>query len=46
MDFGFIPSPDGSIGDYVWKDLNGDGIQDSDEPGIPCVTVEVIAAPA
>ncbi len=27
------------IGDYVWKDLNGNGIQDSGEPGIPGVHV-------
>lgn len=28
-----------SIGDYVWKDSNGDGIQDSTEQGINDVTV-------
>jgi len=29
----------GSIGDYVWEDLNGDGVQDDDEPPIPGVRV-------
>ncbi|MBK6929475.1 MAG: carboxypeptidase regulatory-like domain-containing protein [Saprospirales bacterium] len=33
----FIPA---SIGDYVWADLDADGIQDTDEPGI--VNAEVI----
>jgi hypothetical protein len=28
-----------SLGDFVWDDLNEDGIQDSGEPGIPGVTV-------
>ena len=29
----------GSLGDYVWYDLDEDGQQDGDEPGIPNVTV-------
>lgn len=29
------------IGDYVWEDLDRDGIQDPDEPGIANVTVEL-----
>lgn len=29
----------GAIGDTVWKDLDGDGIQDAGEPGIAGVTV-------
>ncbi len=29
----------GKIGDYVWHDLNRDGIQDSGEPNLPDVTV-------
>ena len=29
----------GAIGDYVWFDLNGNGIQDEDESGIADVTV-------
>ncbi|MEZ6091828.1 MAG: SdrD B-like domain-containing protein [Pirellulaceae bacterium] len=28
-----------TLGDFVWNDLNGDGVQDSDEPGIAGVTV-------
>ena len=30
-----------SLGDYVWNDLNADGIQDAGEPGIDGVTVEL-----
>ncbi|MBN8545883.1 MAG: choice-of-anchor A family protein [Ignavibacteria bacterium] len=30
-----------TIGDKVWKDLNNDGIQDANEPGIPGVTVKL-----
>lgn len=29
------------IGDFVWEDLNEDGIQDAGEPGIPGVTVRL-----
>jgi protocatechuate 3,4-dioxygenase beta subunit len=29
----------GSIGDFVWHDINGNGIQDAGEPGIQGVTV-------
>jgi SdrD B-like protein len=31
----------GSIGDFVWQDLNQNGIQDAGEPGIPGVTVNL-----
>jgi len=34
-------SEEGSLGDYVWEDVNRDGIQDSDESGIPGVTVQL-----
>lgn len=46
VDFGYIPAPAGSIGDYVWRDLDGDGIQDNAllEPGIPGVLVELYNA--
>ena len=27
------------IGNFVWNDLNGNGIQDAGEPGIPSVSV-------
>ncbi len=36
-DFGY--QPPGVIGDYVWNDLNGDGIQDPTEMGMPNVPV-------
>ncbi len=38
-DFGYVGT--GSIGDYVWLDLDSNGIQGSVEPGLPAVTVEV-----
>jgi len=39
IDFGFyIPV---KIGDFVWNDLNGDGVQDAGEPGIAGVTVNL-----
>ena len=31
----------GSIGDFVWEDLNGNGMQDLGEPGISNVTVKL-----
>ena len=34
--------PSASIGDYVWEDLDFDGIQDAGEPGIPGVKVELL----
>ena len=41
-DFGYIKDkPKATIGDTVWYDDNGDGIQQPDEPGIPGVTVVV-----
>ena len=39
VDFGFRGTA--SIGDLVWHDLDGDGTQDSGEPGIPNVSVTV-----
>ena len=36
-DFGYRPH--GNIGDYVWEDLDWDGIQDGNESGIPDITV-------
>ncbi len=46
IDFGFVPPAQGAIGDFVWHDLNRNGIQDSDssgnpEPGINNVTVRL-----
>ncbi|MEZ4984509.1 MAG: SdrD B-like domain-containing protein [Saprospiraceae bacterium] len=40
IDAGFIPA-ETCIGDFVWNDLDGDGIQDPGEPGIPGVVVTV-----
>jgi len=37
LDFGYAGT--GSIGDFVWFDVNADGIQDSGEPGLSDVTV-------
>jgi protocatechuate 3,4-dioxygenase beta subunit len=41
-DFGFYPTA--SIGDFVWNDLNGNGVQDAGEPGIGGVTVNLLNA--
>ena len=38
-------APTGSIGDRVWNDANGDGIQDAGEPGVPGVTVRLEELP-
>jgi hypothetical protein len=37
QDFGYQGS--GSIGNFIWNDLNGDGVQNANEPGIPGVSV-------
>jgi uncharacterized protein (DUF2141 family) len=39
VDFGFRPPTDGSIGDTVFRDTNGNGTQDNNEPGIANITV-------
>jgi LPXTG-site transpeptidase (sortase) family protein len=39
VDFGFAPLA--SLGNFVWNDLNQNGIQDAGEPGIPGVTVDL-----
>lgn len=44
IDFGFTLSR-ASLGDFVWHDLNGDGVQDAGEPGIPGATV-TLAGPS
>ena len=38
LDFGLVPFS-GSLGNFVWLDLNKDGIQDGGEPGIENVKV-------
>ncbi|MGO4454783.1 SdrD B-like domain-containing protein [Arthrobacter sp. RAF14] len=40
LDAGIIPT--GSLGDKVWRDDNGDGIQDPNEPGVSGVKVELL----
>ncbi|NNK58695.1 MAG: isopeptide-forming domain-containing fimbrial protein [Desulfofustis sp.] len=37
VDFGFVGS--GLLGDYIWNDVNADGIQDGSETGLAGVTV-------
>ncbi|HEX6596521.1 MAG TPA: SdrD B-like domain-containing protein [Acidimicrobiales bacterium] len=39
IDFGFVTPA--SLGDFVWDDLDGDGVQDPGEPGIPGVPVRL-----
>jgi hypothetical protein len=39
IDFGFARGL--VLGDYVWRDNDGEGDQDSDEPGIANVVVEL-----
>ncbi len=39
IDFGFVPSA--SLGNYVWLDLDMDGVQDANEEGIANVTVNL-----
>ncbi len=36
--------PGATVGDKVWYDRNGDGLQDSDEPGVAGVTVNLYDA--
>lgn len=40
-DFGYQPTGTGTIGDRVWADLDGDGVQDSGENGIANITVRL-----
>ena len=39
IDFGFVSACEGSIGDLVWHDLNRNGLQDADEPGLEEIEV-------
>ncbi len=38
-DFGY--QPPGAVGDYVWLDLNQDGVQNLGEPGVAGVTISI-----
>ena len=42
VDAGLIHAPKASLGDFVWKDLDKDGQQDSGEWAIPGVTVKLL----
>ena len=42
VDFGFQPPTQGSIGDTVFADLDGNGTQDPGEPGVSGVVVRLI----
>jgi len=39
LDMGIVQLPGITVGDYVWFDDNGNGIQDPNEDGVPGVTV-------
>jgi protocatechuate 3,4-dioxygenase beta subunit len=41
-DFGFTNGATAVIGDLIWLDINGDGVQDAGEPGIPGVTLNLL----
>ena len=45
LDFGFNAPALGTIGDTVWSDLDGNGIQDPGELGIPGITVQLTPPP-
>lgn len=42
--FTTTPVPPASLGDFVWADLNGNGLQDPEEPGVPGIPVELLNA--
>lgn len=44
VDAGVRLEAKGSIGDRVWRDSNGNGVQDSGEQGVACVTVKLWTA--
>ncbi len=44
IDAGVKPILPGAVGDFVWNDLNGNGIQDAGEPGIAGVLVTLYDA--
>ena len=41
VDFGYFSTAEGVIGDYIWYDVNRDGIQDPTEIGIPNALVRL-----
>jgi len=42
VDFGFCTDAEGVIGDFVWHDLDCDGVQDAGEPGVSGVTLRLL----
>ncbi|MEM7531354.1 MAG: SdrD B-like domain-containing protein [Chloroflexota bacterium] len=44
LDMGIIPPGSVTVGDLVWYDNDGDGVQDSDEPGVASVTVNLFTS--
>jgi hypothetical protein len=44
IDFGYYTRCAGLIGDFVWYDVNGNGLQDSNEPGIAGATLRAYTA--
>ena len=43
IDFGFTSPGASAIGDFVWQDTNGNGLQDAGEPGLPGLLVKLCA---
>jgi len=46
LDFGFTGGVTGAIGDTVWLDLNGNGVQDPGEPGLANTSLRLISVGA
>jgi hypothetical protein len=44
IDAGVKPNLPGAVGNFVWNDLDGDGIQDANEPGVAGVLVTLYDA--
>jgi uncharacterized repeat protein (TIGR01451 family)/gliding motility-associated-like protein len=44
VDAGIKPVPTGSIGDYVWRDSNDNGLQDDGQTGVTGVIIELYAS--
>ncbi len=44
IDFGFVPPATLSLGNYVWRDVNNDGLVSAGEPGLNGVTVRLLNA--
>ena len=44
VDAGIMAPPKAGLGNYVWTDTNGNGIQDADERGLAGVTVQLYDA--